>query len=162
MTEYFDNLRRQVADLVATTSTDQVLIERVKRLEDEVIRTVSLCTGDREFPGRYREAIQGLITVHRLEPAGGPADSDGAKHYLIMAKDHRLFDELHSAFHKLASERIRTRFGLLSDSPADIVRRRDDHDSCDYEDDEDNIRPPEPDTEVGNPVLTVIEVGDDD
>jgi hypothetical protein len=153
MTAYFDDLRRKVADLVASTSTDKVLVERVVRLEEGVIDTVDLCTGDREFPTSYRERIQGIIAVHRLVPAGCTLPTSHAQDYLLTMKDHRLFDHLHSAFHDLASERIRTRFGVLTDDPADNVMRRDNHDTY-PPGDEDNLQP-EPDVETGNVMITV-------
>lgn len=153
MTEYFDKLRRQVADIACgTDDSDAVVVKQVRDLEAKVIRTVSLCTGDREFPGAYRERIQGAIAYYRLEPPGGSLESIN---YLITMKSHRLFDELHSVFHELATERIRVRFGLLTDNPADIVKRRDDHDSCGDASDDEDIEPPEPGTEMGNPVLIV-------
>lgn len=43
-----------------------------------------------------------------------------------------MIDSLHSLFHLVASRKIKTRFGLLSDDPRGNVERRDAHDAVAY------------------------------
>ena len=43
----------------------------------------------------------------------------------MAMRGSQLIASLHSAFHEVASRRIDTRFGLLSDDPEGILKRRD-------------------------------------
>src|SRR5579863_5057713 len=129
MSSYFDDLSTKVADLSKICSSVDTFVDAVLKLEDDVVNTVNLATGDREFPDDLREKIQNLIAVFRLRDLTKPGElQQKAREWLVTMKDDRLFTELHSAFHVVASKRHMTRFGLLLDDPSGIVRRRDSFD----------------------------------
>jgi hypothetical protein len=129
MSSYFDDLSTKVTDLSKICSSVDTFAEAVLKLEDDVVHTVNLATGDREFPEDLREKIQNLIALFRLRDLSKPGELlPKAKEWLVTMKEDRLFTELHSAFHVVASRRHVTRFGILFDDPAGIVRRRDDFD----------------------------------
>lgn len=122
MTAYFDDLQRTVAELGA--QSDEEFLRDVLDLEKGVIRLVSLCAGDREFPEDHREYIQGTIAIKSLKHG-----SEKVKKYLLATRAHGLFAALHSQFHTLAGYQVKTRFGVLLDDPAANVRARDRHDA---------------------------------
>ena len=124
MTAYFDTLDRQVSDASDAATSDDDFLDRLAAIEAPIIATVNLVTGDREFPDEHREKIQGIIAVQAVRNGYEKADKRA-----LAVKMSWLFQDLHDAFHDVARERIQTRFGMLTDSPRDIVRRRDDHDS---------------------------------
>ena len=139
MTSYFDDHTRAVSELSAG-ATDEEFLDLIEDIEQEVIREVSLATGDREFPDDLREKIQRLIARYRVTPVlnrplgehdrrGG--DEKVARQTATATRTLPLLSELHSAFHAVGSRRHQTRFGLLSDNPAVILAARDDHDSDD-------------------------------
>jgi hypothetical protein len=92
-------------------------------IEAEVIRVVNLVTGDIEFPGEMRDKIQGIIACNQHAPVGGIMTQGGKMSDITQSS--RLISELHSAFHDLASMRIKVRFGRLDDKPDKILKRRD-------------------------------------
>jgi hypothetical protein len=109
MTAYFDNLLRDAADV-----------------ENRVISIVQLVTGDREFPGDLREQILGHIAVLRIDSGNLPPTRGRAR--ANACRDSPLLETLHDDFHALARRRIVTRFGLMLDSPENILRLRDEWD----------------------------------
>jgi hypothetical protein len=122
MTAFFDTLRAKTQEL-----PEDSFIDDLAALEDSVIATVNLATGDREFPDDLREKIQGLIALYRIHT---PVieNKQAIEHASVLQKS-QLFERLHSAFHELASRRVQTRFGVLLDSPSQIVKARDAHDA---------------------------------
>lgn len=132
MSSYFDELELRVRALAQAETPETIqrnptaFIEALADLEAEVIKTVSLATGDREFPDDLREKIQGVIAVRRVRRWCGW--NEDARDWALTIKSSHLFSDLHSAFHEVASRGIKTRFGLLFDNPEGIVRRRDAHD----------------------------------
>lgn len=136
MSSYFDELSTELNSLFKKYTGLDDFREPVasvkffidyRMLEEQVIKTVSLCTGDREFPDDLREKIQGIIAVKRVF---GVDNNPNEKNLdmLLAVKNSELLSSLHSAFHEVASKRIATRFGLLSDNPDGILKRRDFHD----------------------------------
>ncbi len=128
MTSYFDDLTREVTELARTTASSAAFVVAVGALEARVCQEVSLVTGGREFPDDLRERIQTAIACCRVGFLGGLPPMDSAVHYLTATKSSLLLGELHSLFHAVASRRHMTRFGMLSDNPAGILRRRHVHD----------------------------------
>lgn len=133
MTAYWDGKARQVRDLAGGGEeeqlADQEFLERVGAVENDVIRTVTLLTGDREFPDSMRERIQRIVAMKRVS---FPPDEDlvamGARERVLRSRYSVLIEDLHSAFHDVARMRHETRFGVLSDDPESTLRRRDTHD----------------------------------
>ena len=124
MTSYFDERARA---LDGATITEAVEVEK------EVIATVNLVTGDREFPEDLRERIQGLIAVFRCRKSTSASSPWSRGRFDFEAtSESSLLRELHSAFHDVANRRIETRFGILSSSPEDILVRRAEHDEEDH------------------------------
>lgn len=123
MTAYFDQLNSNVHSVSCACPDSELFLEALAEIEMEVIETVNLVTGDREFPADLRERIQGLIAINAVNNGWGKADRKAS-----VARLSPLFQELHSAFHDVASRRHQTRFGMLTDSPRDILTRRDVHD----------------------------------
>lgn len=105
-------------------------INAVAEIETELIRDVTLAVGDREFPADLREKAMSLIAQWHVGTHAGLAPMQKAVEFTKAMLMSELVDRMHSLFHEIASRRTRTRFGLLSDHPRDIVDRRDDHDAA--------------------------------
>jgi hypothetical protein len=124
MTAFFDDIAKQVSALA-----DHDFINQLIQIEQELVRTVSLVTGDREFPEAHREKIQGIIAVRAIQPVPDFLVNKKQKEMAEMMHYSELVAELHGAFHALASERIETRFGMLYDDPFGVNILRDAHDA---------------------------------
>ena len=85
-------------------------------------------TGDREFPEDLREKMQGIIAVKRVQDICGVPPLQARQEAAIM-KMSPMIEDLHCAFHELGRRRSYARFGLLQDSPRQILVLRDDFDS---------------------------------
>lgn len=133
MSSYFDEFDAAVRGIFHEHGEDpERIAEEYQELEAAMISTVSLATGDREFPEPLRERIQGIIATKRVF---GPAEVNQHELLALLAM-HKSFlsSDLHSAFHDVARSNTETRFGMLSDNPAGIVSRRDSHDSGEDDD----------------------------
>ncbi len=117
MSSYFDE-KVSVIRQVENTS-DGEFLKRVREIELIITREVSLCTGMRFFPDDLREKIQTCIVKYQARTG-----SRGESHTLIQRRSV-LIDELHSLFHEVATRRIDTPFGLLTDNPKGNTMRRD-------------------------------------
>ena len=129
MTSYFDEASSAVRD-IPRDLPDEEYLARVAAIEAPIIEDVSLCTGDREFPDDMRERIQGVIAiwaVHQRVPELKPTER--AVDWAITMRSSELVEILHSAFHALASRRIKTRVGYWYDSPRANLIARNDHDT---------------------------------
>lgn len=129
MTSYFDKASSDVRH-IPRDLTDEQFLARVAAIEAPIAHDVSLCTGDREFPNDLREKIQGIIAtkavyqrVRELKP------TIAAVEHVLTMRYSEMIEDLHSAFHTLASRRVKTRFGHWYDSPKANLVARDDHDS---------------------------------
>lgn len=125
MTAYFDDLRAEVREL-----PQEGWLAALGAIEKRVAQEVMLVTGDREFPSDLREKILDTINmkaVYDLSEAV-PATKKAVK-YAEATRSSGLLEALHSLFHTVASRRVKTRFGFLSDSPRAILKARDSHDS---------------------------------
>ena len=125
MTTYFDNLTHQIKSSDLPTAI---------HIEAQVVDTVSLACGDREFPADMRNKIMEAIAIWQMCPCYAPtvdhpqANHHSIRHYNICGTSI-LIATLHNLFHDLARQHIPTRFGLLTDDPSEIVRTRDQHDT---------------------------------
>ena len=135
MSSYFDAKTREVSEASdANRNDDTAFLTAVANIEAEMIRDVSLVAADREFPADLREKIVGLIvrwhvgTSSPLTPM-----SAKARDYALCVRSSELVETMHSLFHEIASRRINTRFGLLTDHPQHIV-------NCCKEHDEDQVQ----------------------
>lgn len=127
MSSYFDTKSREVDNVPREPKTDY--IRAVATIERSVIDDVVLVAGDREFPADLREKIMGAIAKWHVGnyPETLPPNSK-AIDYLLSLHMSELVETMHGIFHEVASRRIMTRFGRLSDHPKDILNRRDEHD----------------------------------
>lgn len=123
MTAYFDDLRKEVREL-----PEDGWLEALGAIEKRVAQEVMLVTGDREFPGDLREKILDTINMKAVYDLGAVPATKSAIRYAQTTRSSGLLEALHSIFHTVASRRIRTRFGFLSDSPRAILKARDSHD----------------------------------
>lgn len=127
MTAFFDDLRREVSDIKAEDR--EAWLTQVAAIEAPVIETVCRVTSDPEFPEDLREKILVVVATKAVADANTLPARQGAKDYAWVTKMSGLLEALHSLFHQVASRRIRTRFGLLSDSPRAILKAMETHDS---------------------------------
>lgn len=127
MSSYFDNLSRQVSEV--PREPVETFISAVAVIERSMIDDVVLVAGDREFPNDLREKIMSAIARWHVGTYAGLEASPKAKDYVVSLSMSELVETMHSIFHEVASRRIMTRFGRLSDHPKDILGRRDEHDS---------------------------------
>jgi hypothetical protein len=131
VTSFFDDRDRRVRDLSAGTSENSnAFLAGVQVIEAETIEIVRAAIGDREFPDELREEALGIIAKHAACDVGAdtPFLQERAIEYVQSVRSSNLLSRLHSFFHKVASSRTQTRFGLLSDHPEYIVSRREAHD----------------------------------
>lgn len=122
MTGYFDTREQLISEVSRLNTDDTEFIKKLTGIEESVVADVNLVTGDREFPEGWREKIQNVIASRRLYIGDIPNE-----HVIWLAKASRqspLIVELHHFFHLLAGEKVETRFGVLSDDPIGILRRR--------------------------------------
>ena len=130
MTAYWDALRHEVQD--AAQRADEDFVEMVIDIETRVIRTVSLTTGDREFPDDLRQQIQGIIAVHAVDPGRYLRDHPSIdlanarpRAWLLTMRSSILFEELHRAFHRVGERRAVNRCdGYFTDDPSSFIRAR--------------------------------------
>lgn len=127
MTSYFDNAAQDAREVFHGEQSEEAQLGSLRLIEADVIRDVSLVAGDREFPDDFRERIMATIAQRQVESIAGienPAALDDA----LMIHGSPLIGELHQLFHALASRRVQTRFGVLTDKPEDILKRRSEYD----------------------------------
>ncbi len=129
MSSYFDERARQVAETAdADDGDDGVFLLGVICIEAPMIDQVNLVTGDREFPDDLRQRIQGAIATKAVGAWHGVKPLQRTVDRALRCRTSLLVEELHDLFHEVARRRRHTRFGYLSDSPEDILARRDEHD----------------------------------
>ena len=126
MSSYFDELNSEIATAFGKNKPDD-FIEVLVKIEERMIKEVSLVTGDREFPEELREKVQTLISSKRIKLLGGETN-EHSKEFAESVGYSPLIQDMHSAFHAIGSKRIKTRFGVLCDSPSVILAMRKDHD----------------------------------
>ena len=126
MTSYFDDATREVSGLPEDEPT---FIAHLILIEQRVAHEASLVTGDREFPTDLREKIQGIVATKAIQPSEGGLINERMRDFALVGRNSELLSDLHRAFHELAIRRVTTRFGLMFDSPTDILKSRDEHDS---------------------------------
>lgn len=124
MTAYFDRINRIINDPTFGVFGEEKFLSDIALIEKRVIEQVVLVTGDREFPDDLREKILGAIAIKGICQIGGLPVLEKTKAMVLALKKSILLDDLHSAFHELAARNIRTRFGVFSDSPNDILQQR--------------------------------------
>lgn len=134
MSSYFDAIMAQFRDISFLPEED--FLERAVEIETQVIREVSLTTGDKEFPDDLREKIQSCIAVwsydyEQYASGGHPRErkipiNENAKHWLLTMRYSRMCESLHTLFHEVAVRKIEHRFGgFFSDSPEGFLKVRD-------------------------------------
>lgn len=121
MSSYFDDFDRQVRQF-ANDYDDDGFLQCTAEAEQAMFEDVAAVTGDREFPHDLRERIMNAFAIESVKPTPTPLRS--AIEYVLRTRSSRVSGTVHSLFHELASRRIQTRFGLLSDDPYDIFVRR--------------------------------------
>jgi len=127
VTSYFDDAARAVRE-VPKTLDDEDYLAAVAEIEKDVIRDVILCTGDREFPDELREKIMTVIACKGVYVLSGLPPTEDARVQALVMRYSELIEDLHSAFHALASRRTRARWGFWSDSPRQNIVSRKCHD----------------------------------
>jgi hypothetical protein len=131
MSSYFDDKSKRVSEAAESfRGDDQSYLRAVADIESELIHDVTLASGDREFPADLREKAMGLIARCHVGVFASLPPLQQARTRCIVMRYSELVEEMHSLFHELASRRIVTRFGHLSDHPRDIWQRRDEHDAA--------------------------------
>jgi len=125
MTAYFDEKMSKVSAAARLLDDEGEFLMAVEDVEEPMIREVSLLTGDREFPEDLRERMQSAIANRQVKLVPGQPPTRARQEAFVM-KESSLVTTLHSLFHELAGRRIRTRHGLLLDSPVAFLRERGD------------------------------------
>jgi hypothetical protein len=126
MTSYFDKAEREASHLTFLDADSY--LEAMAAVEEPVIHDVTLNTGDREFPDDLRERILGIIAVKAVRGPGGLPTTARTRDYVLSVRRSELLADLHSAFHALASRRVKCRWGFWSDSPSQNLLSRKCHD----------------------------------
>ncbi len=126
MTAYFDEKAREAREICRRFKDDSAMLETLAELEEPMIHEVSLLTGDREFPDELRERIQTAIALYRVKQPAPDLPENKGPDWARTMRESGLVERLHSLFHEVAGRRIRTRHGLLLDSPIGFLRERGD------------------------------------
>lgn len=133
MSSYFDKASSDISEcrmvghlLAGTMMSDEDFIKAAICFENQVASDCMLCAGDKEFPEDLRQKIVGHVSLFSLGYKDMAPSSDGIK-YMKALKRSKLIGLLHEDFHELARRRITTRFGLMLDNPAEILKDRDRH-----------------------------------
>ena len=129
MTSYFDDADRAVYAASKDSINDIEFLQDLGVIELAVIRDVSLVTGDREFPEEHREKMQSIMSEWRTTTFGNVDALAKAVRHATATHSSRMIADLHEAFHRLAGERIKVRFGFLSDKPDGNLIQRAAHDA---------------------------------
>jgi hypothetical protein len=128
MSSYFDDKSREISAAHEVDDFEERLAA-VQAVEEELFRDVTAITGDREFPDDLRERMLAVLAVRAVyQPGNLPVPEKALSHVTHQTGFSRAVEDLHDLHHELASRRLRTRFGVLSDSPALNRALRDDHD----------------------------------
>jgi hypothetical protein len=127
MTDYFDVAARTIRAIDKTLG-DEAYLFAVAEVEKDVVRDVILCTGDREFPDALREKIMTTIACKGVYVLSGLPPTEDARAQALAMRYSELIEDLHSAFHALASRRYKVRWGFWSDSPRQNLVSRKCHD----------------------------------
>lgn len=131
MTAFWDSIRKEVTE--ARSLDDASFLEAVIEIEARVVQTVSLVTGDREFPDDLREKIQGIIACNAIDIARGRGlratdalpPNERARGWLLTMRYSIMLEELHAIFHVVASRKPTNRFdGFFTDDPSVFLRAR--------------------------------------
>lgn len=131
MSSYFDDKTIRVSEAGdAFRGDDSSYLRAVADIESELIHDVTLAVGDREFPSDLREKAMALIARWHVGTFATLPPLPEARTRCIVMRMSELVEEMHTLFHEVASRRIVTRFGHLSDHPRDIWHRRDEHDAA--------------------------------
>ena len=118
MSSYFDTAQR-----AARRSYRDLMLA-----EEQVYRDVVLITGDREFPDDLREKILGVMACGFVYQTGSLPTPHQADRMAREMGYSAGIEKVHELFHELARRRVRTRFGILCDSPTQMRMLRDEHD----------------------------------
>ncbi len=128
MSSYFDALDREVAEAAERFESDDAFLAQLASIERQMFDTISLVTGDREFPDDLREKIMSAFATRAVFSRGELPPTEHTLDYVLSVRCSRLIDTVHDLFHDLARRRIQVRFGRLSDNPPMILALRDEHD----------------------------------
>lgn len=119
MSSYFDEASGNIANFAKAPD----FMKALEQEEARVARDCELLCGDREFPTEFREKILGVIATQSVAPC--PSGVEKRSRLLAEAARYSaMIEKLHDIFHELASKRIKTRFGLLTDHPLWNLQRR--------------------------------------
>lgn len=130
MSNYFDNLAREVASANERALSDRQFIRWVSDIEHRVFEDVTAITGDLEFPNDLREAILATFVIKGVWQPDRAPPCRGAVEWALSIRSSGLVEAMHDLFRKVAERRVETRFGLLSNDPLENTARRNRHDSC--------------------------------
>ena len=128
MSSYFDALDREVAEAAERFESDDAFLAQLASIERQMFDTISLVTGDREFPDDLREKIMSAFATRAVFSRGELPPTEHTLDYVLSVRCSRLIDTVHDLFHDLARRRIQVRFGRRSDNPPMILALRDEHD----------------------------------
>lgn len=116
MTSYFDELTKQVSFASVERSDEATFISKVDEIERRARRAVEAVAKLSSFPEDLRDEIARAIAKSTTERA---------RDYRLLMRSSEMVSDLHSIFHEIASRKIQTQFGVLSDDPAGTLKRLD-------------------------------------
>lgn len=124
MTAYWDSLNRQVGaasecwtrpvDGREVSNGEAMFLLEVAKIEARAQRAVEAITKLDGFPDDLKAKIARAIAKSKTSDALG---------YRLAVKASELLSDLHSIFHDVASRKIQTPFGVLSDDPEGTLKR---------------------------------------
>lgn len=114
MTSYFDELTRQVSFASVERSNEATFIGKVDEIELRTRRAVEAVAKLPGFPEDLRDKIARAIERSTTERA---------QNYRLLMRSSEMVNDLHSIFHEIASRKIQTQFGVLSDDPVGTLKR---------------------------------------
>jgi hypothetical protein len=135
VTAYWDSLQRQIGAASERARSyerehpgydgDAQFLLEVNQIEARAVRAVNAVSTIETFPDDLRAKIARAIER---------ATSKEALGYRMMTRSSELIGDLHSIFHDVATRKIQTPFGTLSDDPVGTLKRLDGNGKDAFED----------------------------
>ncbi len=130
VTAYFNALMDTVAH--ATDLDDASFVKVVEAAERDMMDDVVLIAEDEEFPSKLKSKMIQASQDLGVWKTDNDVDTDDEKQQVrtervLMHRTSLLIGVLHNLFHILDRKKIKTRFGMLTDDPHDMLSRRKDY-----------------------------------
>lgn len=119
MSSYFDYASSEITAIsLSHPDNDGAFVNQAKHIEARVVRDCLALICDFEFPSDLRD--EGLVIIRKYyEPSSLEPNA-----YLRCTRSSQIIQRLHDFFHTVGRRKVKTRFGVIFDNPAEALRLR--------------------------------------